>query len=420
MKYFYSLISLLMVSAFSFAQDTAQIVVQGRRNSLQQQQKPYVIMISADGFRYDYARQYNAANLLQLAKSGIEAEAMIPSFPSVTFPNHYTLVTGLYPSHHGLVNNNFLDRNLNKRYAYNGKMIGEQQWYKGMPLWVLAEQQQMLTASFYWVGSEAPIQGTYPTYRYPYNEKINIHNRIQTVVNWLSLPADRRPHLITFYFPEVDHAGHHYGPDAPETRREVLFVDSAVNELNKAVQQTGLKVSFVFVSDHGMAKVDNENPMPTPAAIDTSQFTIARDGVMLELYAKEKSSIQPTYQQLKQDESRYRVYLKSQMPGRLHYGVKDDYYNRIGDILLLARYPNVFGYNTANHKTTIATHGFDPKQVNQMLATFYAWGPAFKSGVRVKAFDNVDVFPVVARILQLQLTQKIDGKFKLAHKILKK
>ncbi|GAB2691931.1 ectonucleotide pyrophosphatase/phosphodiesterase [Mucilaginibacter koreensis] len=408
------------MAACTFGQDTAQIVIPGRVNSPEQQKKPYVIMISVDGFRYDYAKKYNAVHLQQLAKSGVESEAMIPSFPSVTFPNHYTLVTGLYPSHHGLANNNFLDRNLKERYAYNGKMIGDAKWYKGDPLWVLAEQQHMLTASFYWVGSEAPINGIYPTYRYPYNEKISIENRIGTVMNWLHLPAERRPHLITFYFPEVDHAGHHFGPDAPETKQAVAYVDSAVNELNKAVKSTGLKVSFVFVSDHGMAKVDNEHPLNTQASIDTAKFTVAMDGVMLELYAKDKSAIQPTYEQLKKDESKFSVYLKSQMPAYLHYGPRDDYYNRIGDILLLAKYPNVFGRNTDQHKVSPATHGYNPRWVPQMQATFYAWGPAFRKGVMVEPFENVNVFPVVITILGINNPHKIDGKKQnLASKILK-
>jgi predicted AlkP superfamily pyrophosphatase or phosphodiesterase len=420
MKRIITLAIYLLVAAYAFGQDTTQIVIKDRVNSPQQQQKPYVIMISADGFRYDYAKKYNAVHLQQLAKSGIEAEAMIPSFPSVTFPNHYTLVTGLYPSHHGLVNNNFLDRKLNELYAYNGKMISEQKWYKGNPLWVLAEQQHMLTASFYWVGSEAPINGVYPTYRYPYNEKININDRIGTVVNWLKLPAERRPHLITFYFPEVDHAGHHFGPDAPETHKAVLFVDSAINELTKAVKKTGLKVSFIFVSDHGMARVNNDNAMLTPATVDTSKFTITIDGVMLELYAKDKSAIQPTYEQLKTDESNYAVYLKSQMPAYLHYSTKDDYYNRIGDILLLARFPHIFGRNKPNQKINPATHGFDPLQVPEMKATFFAWGPAFKSHLQVQPFENVNVFPVVTTILGLSNTGKIDGeRKKLADKILK-
>src|SRR5574338_438511 len=147
--------------------DTTQKIISGRINSPEQQLKPYVILISADGFRYDYADKYEAKNLLQLSSEGVRAESMIPSYPSLTFPNHYTIVTGLYPSHHGLVNNFFYDRNRKAFYSMrNPKTVKDGTWYGGTPLWVLAEQQQMLTASFYWVGSEADIKGVLSTYYY--------------------------------------------------------------------------------------------------------------------------------------------------------------------------------------------------------------------------------------------------------------
>src|SRR6201996_7629105 len=223
------------------AQDITQQVVPGRKNDPLQENKPYVILISADGFRWDYAEKYHAKNLLALGAEGVKAESMIPSFPSVTFPNHYTLVTGLYPSHHGLVNNSYYDRSRNDFYSMGAKAkVADGTRYGGTPLWVLAEQQHMLAASFYWVASEADIKGTRPSYYYIYNEKIGIDKRIQEVKNWLELPAEKRPHMITFYFPEVDHAGHTYGSDARETEEAVGFVDKAVGDMVKAVKATGL------------------------------------------------------------------------------------------------------------------------------------------------------------------------------------
>src|SRR5258708_7447222 len=143
--------------------DTAQKIIEGRRNSPKQQQKPYVILISADGFRYDYAEKYQAKNLLSLSSDGVKADGMIPSYPSLTFPNHYTLVTGMYPSHHGLVNNYFYDAKRKEKYGMNNKVsVADSSWYGGTPLWVLAEQQQMLSASFYWVASESGIRGDHP------------------------------------------------------------------------------------------------------------------------------------------------------------------------------------------------------------------------------------------------------------------
>lgn len=408
----------LLYAASTFGQaDTAQKIVTGRKNSIEQQKKSYVILISADGFRYDYAQKYQASHLLELSSAGVKATSMIPSYPSVTFPNHYALVSGLYPSHSGLVNNGFYDQDRHDSYFMGDKnKVADGSWYFGSPLWVLAEQQHLLSASFYWVASEAAIQGINPTYYYSYNEKIAIHNRINAVVNWLNLPAEERPHFITFYFPQVDHAGHVYGPDAPETAREVHFVDSAVNELTKAVKTTGLDVNFIFVADHGMIKVDKDHPIGIPAAIDTSKFIISGDGTLVELYAKNGADIQATYSNLKQGAKDYDVYLKTNMPTKLHYGQTDDWHNRIGDILLIPRHPKVF--NLWGKKINPGWHGYDPSLVKDMHATFLAWGPVFKPLTVIQPFENVDVFNLVKSILGLSYTGKIDGTDKLAHAIL--
>ncbi|NHA07030.1 alkaline phosphatase family protein [Mucilaginibacter sp. HC2] len=407
-----------VVIAFGQA-DTIQKITPGRKNNLKQQNKPYVILISADGFRYDYAKKYQATHLLALSKEGVSATSMIPSYPSVTFPNHYALVSGLYPSHSGLVNNAFYDRDRHDSYYMGAKAkVADGSWYYGSPLWVLAEQQRMLSASFYWVASEAAIQNIRPTYYYTYNEKIAIHDRIDAVVKWLKLPPAERPHLITFYFPQVDHAGHMYGPNAPETAHEVHFVDSAVSELNKAVKATGIKANFIFVSDHGMTSVDKEHPIGIPAAIDTSKFLVSGDGILVELYAKNKTDINAAYKQLKQEAVDYDVYLKTNVPTRLHYGQADDWHNRIGDILLIPHYPKVF--NLSNRKIHPGWHGYDPTLVKDMHATFLAWGPAFKKHTTIPSFENVAVFNLVKSILGLKYTGKVDGTDKLAHTILLK
>jgi len=419
MKTLFTLLFCLASSLTTFSQvDTTQQIIPGRKNSKEQQDKPYVILISADGFRYDYAQKYHAEHLLALSAEGIKAASMVPSFPSVTFPNHYSIVTGLYPSHEGLVNNSFYDRTQKKFYSYKSKTATDSVWYGGTPLWVLAEQQQMLSASFYWVGSEAQIKGLYPTYYYKYNEKIVINDRIQTVVNWLELPPEKRPHLITFYFPQVDHEGHKHGPDSKEVESAVHFVDSAVYALTKAVKTTGLNVNFVFVSDHGMTSPDIEHPISVPAAIDTSKYIVSGDGILIELYAKDPNTIQKTYEQLKKEskDQGYEVYLRVNMHSRLHYGKSDDWHNRIGDILLIPTWPKVF--NLYNRKLDPGWHGYDPGAVKDMHATFFAWGPAFKPNTQIDAFPNVNIFPMVSQLLGLGYTFKVDGSKQLAKDIL--
>ncbi|MCX2739393.1 alkaline phosphatase family protein [Pontibacter anaerobius] len=410
----------LLLAAPAWAQvDSAQHVEPGRRNSPEQIQKPYVIMISVDGFRYDYADKYDAANLQALRAQGVQAESMLPSFPSKTFPNHYTLVTGMYPASHGLINNYFYDPQRKEHYSMrNREKVEDGSWYGGVPLWVLAEQNQLLSASYYWVGSEAPVQNTRPTYWYKYSEEVPFDIRVQTVVNWLNLPEEKRPHLITFYLPEVDHAGHRFGPDTPETAQAVKKLDDRMKQLTEAVATTGLPVNYIFVSDHGMTQIDQENTLPLPAAIDTADFLVSGGGMVVELHAKDKSAIKPTYKKLKREANgAYQVYTKGKLPNRLHYGKKDDAYNRVGDILLLTDAPKVFHFSS--RKPSPGAHGYDPTVVKDMHATFYAWGPDIKEGVKLASFTNVQVYAIVAKLLGLRYTHAIDGDCKVAKAILK-
>ncbi|WP_066830453.1 ectonucleotide pyrophosphatase/phosphodiesterase [Rufibacter ruber] len=412
----------LLFSCLSWVQaqpDTTQQVVPNRVNSPAQQQKPYVILISADGFRHDYVRKYNCQNLRQLAQQGVQAKGLQPAFPSKTFPNHYSLVTGLYPAHHGLINNKFYDPNFKAFYANSKPQeVQDPKWYGGTPLWVLAERQQMLSASFYWPGSEAPIQSFLPTYHYRYSEKIAIDQRINTVVEWLQLPAERRPHLITFYFPEVDHAGHTYGPDSPETEAAVQFIDASIGKLTQAVAATGLPVNFVFTADHGMATVDQEQVLRAPP-IDTAQFVVSGNDIMIELYAKQqnRAALKQTYKRLRKGSTPgYKVYLKQNMPKHLHYRPQDDSLRRIGDIILLAQWPKIF--HSAASAPSPGHHGYDPSQTQDLNAAFIAWGPDVKQGLTLPVFENVHVFPIVAQILGLPYNFKLDGNRKIAQQIL--
>ncbi|MBO6213741.1 ectonucleotide pyrophosphatase/phosphodiesterase [Algoriella sp.] len=395
-----------------------QIVVENRVNDPKQFDKPYVILISADGFRYDYAKKYEATNLLNFAKSGIEAKAMYPSFPSITFPNHYTIVTGMYPIHHGLVGNSMLDVATGERYSLgNAKAVTNAKWYGGTPIWNLAEKNKMISACYYWPGSEAPINGILPTYSYKYSEKSPIDFRIQQVVNWLELPEDKRPHLITFYFPEVDHAGHSFGPDSQETKEAVHFIDQSIKKLNDEVAKTGLNVNFVFVSDHGMTRIDDENPLKLPIKIDDTKVQVVYNGSYVSLFIKDKTDVDSVYNQLKVVKTnQFEVYKTTDVPAKYNFNAKDDRLGRIGEIILIAHAPNYF----SNHNAPKGSHGFFVKETPEMKATFMAWGPNFKSGKVIKPFENIQIYPMLAKILGLPIEDKIDGNNQLANKILKK
>lgn len=416
---------LLFISLTAFGQqvnvDTAQVVVPERQNSPETQSKPYVIMISTDGFRYDYAKKYNAENLLKLSNSGVRAEAMIPSYPSITFPNHWSLITGLYPSHHGLIDNFFYDYKRKEAYAMSNKKNAEDgSWYGGTPLWGLAEKQGMVSASLMWVGSASDAGGMRPTYYYPYHEKFTPSEKVEKVVNWLKLPEDKRPHFISLYFPEVDGSGHHYGPDAKETETAVHLIDQAVGNLVQKVNDLGLKnVNFVFVSDHGMIKVDGGTPLEIPAILfDKNRFDFYNSQTLLRVYVKNQDEVKSVYRELKKNKTDdYEVYLDKKLPRYLHFATRDDQYNRIGQILLIPKAPKIF--LEKGKKTSVGKHGYNPRLVPEMKATFYAWGPEFKNNLVIDEFANINVYPLVAEILGLKIDQPIDGKIKVLKEALK-
>jgi predicted AlkP superfamily pyrophosphatase or phosphodiesterase len=380
----------------------------GRKNSVAQQEKPYVILISADGFRSDLAEKYQASQLLALREKGMSADFMLPSFPSYTFPNHYSMATGLFPLHHGIVNNNFYDEDRKEMYQmHNRNKVQDSSWYGGTPLWVLAEKQQMLSASFFWVGSEAAVQGIRPTYWYYYNTHYTMEERVQVLVDWLSLPPESRPHLILFYMPEPDHALHDNGLDSPETKKAVLMVDSAIELMRRRVDSLGLPVNYIFVSDHGMVNTQRDKAIHLPSLIDTSKFVIPSGSAVLQLYAKKKKYIRPAYKKLKSLEKDYTVYRPIDIPAQWHYGLENDRYNRLGDLLLVAN-PPAFFYTGQSPSKKIGYHGFD-NMLTEMRASFIAWGPQLPEGKKLSYLRNVDVYPLVAQILQLKIEEDIDG-----------
>ena len=419
------ILSFLFILNFiiAFSQtDTAQVVIPNRINSAEAISKPYVILISADGFRYDYAEKYNAKNLLKIAENGVSAEAMIPSFPTITFPNHWSLITGLYPAHHGLIDNFFYDYTKKEFYKMSSQENAEDgTWYGGTPLWSLAEKQGMLSASMMWVGSASNAGGTRPTYYYHYHEKFTPEEKIEKVIDWLQLPEDRRPHFITLYFPEVDGAGHRFGPESLEAEQSVQLVDAAIGNLINKVNELGLlNVNFIFVADHGMIKVDGENPIEIPTILfDKTKFDFYNAQTLLRVVVKNPKEIKSAYKELKKSKTPdYEVYLDKKFPKKLNFGKKNDRYNRIGQILLVPKAPKIF--LEKGKKTSLGKHGYSPYEVSEMKAIFMASGPAFKTKKKIGEFQNVNVYPMVTDILQLKITEPIDGTDRVAKEILSK
>ncbi len=283
-----------------------------RRTPRRNKSKHYVVLVSLDGFRYDYAAKYGAKNLLAMAARGATApEGMIPEYPSLTFPNHYSIVTGLYPEHHGIVANSFYDPVRKESYTYaNPKDTGDGSWYGGTPLWVLAEQQGMRAACFFWPASDAEIQGKRPSYYVaPYDDNFPDEKRVDQVLAWLALPPEKRPHFITLYYPNTDHAGHVYGPDAPETGEAVRHVDEMMGRLLQGIADSGLPVDLIVLADHGMETLKGGWVMLEKWA-DLSQFETA--GPLL--YARSDEDAEKAYQSLLGASDTFQVYRRAQVP----------------------------------------------------------------------------------------------------------
>jgi predicted AlkP superfamily pyrophosphatase or phosphodiesterase len=399
------------------AQSLAQVItVDHGANAPAQQAKPYVVLVSLDGFRYDYAGKYGAKHLLALGAQGaIAGQGMIPSYPSLTFPNHYTLVTGLYPEHHGIVANKFYDPVRKQQYSLSDPVsLRDGSWYGGNPLWSLAEKAGMRSACFFWPGSEAEIAGERPSYYLNFDDHFPDEKRIDQVIAWLRLPSAQRPHFITLYYSNVDHAGHMYGPDSPQTAAAVAHVDELVGALEAQLRQLELPIDLIVVSDHGMERVQGDS-----ITLDKYTSLAGFTTVGPLLYANSEAAAEKAYQGLKIKTDAFTVYRRSRVPAALHYNSNP----REGDPVIIPNGPYAITAQapqagTTGHPPDPGAHGYDPRMMKSMRALFIAEGPDIRPGSKLEPFENVNVYPLVAKILGLQAPQ-VDGTLNVLSKILK-
>jgi predicted AlkP superfamily pyrophosphatase or phosphodiesterase len=404
---------LLSLAAIALATARAQagaplpvIHVDHGANSADAQKAHYVVLVSLDGFRWDYAKKWGARHLLELGKEGAWApEGMLPSYPSLTFPNHYAMVTGLYPEHNGLVANSFYDPEKNARYApADAAAVTDGSWYSGVPLWSLAESQGMRAACFFWPGSEAKIAGYLPTYYLHFDDKVDDEARIGQVLAWLKLPEVERPHFITLYYSEPDHEGHEFGPEAPETRAAALKADALVGKLKAGLDATKLPIDLVVVSDHGMARVEG-GWVTLDQFADLSGF----ETVGSLLYGKSEEDRAKAYNQLKKASEKFVAYRRKDVPAGLNYNQNpregDPVIVATGPYAIRAHSPPAGGEDRPPNK---GMHGFDPRAMPEMKASFFAAGPDILPGKTLAPFENVNLYPWLAHLLGLQ-APKSDG-----------
>lgn len=381
--------------------------------------KPTVILISFDGFRWDYMEKTDTPNLQHLAANGVRAQRMIPSFPSKTFPNHYTLVTGLYPENHGIVSNRMWDPNLNKAFVYKDSLNNlESVWWGGEPIWSTAVKQGQRSATFFWPGSEAEIGDIRPTYSRPYDGKVPDSSRADQVLQWLDLPVEQRPTLITLYFSLTDEIGHKYGPESKEILSAIRAMDTVAGRLIDGLKARSLfnKVNIIVTADHGFATVSADSLIFLDDYIDMSSVNAIMESPVVGLRSKDGDN-QKLFDIMANAHTHMHAYNKDNMPPRFHYSKND----RISPVVLVA--DEGWSITTKSylnkHKDYQfgGNHGFD-NELLCMGAIFVAHGPAFKKGYLVEPFQNIHVYELMTHILGLKPAPN-DGSFDAVKKMLK-
>ena len=257
-------------------------------------------------FPLDYLDRYAPPNLLKLAGEGVRADGLIPQFPSKTFPNHYTIVTGLTLAHHGIVSNNMKAPDIPGEFSMSNRDVqNDSRWWGGEPIWNTAEKQGLKSAAMFWPGSEVIIGGRRGTYWTPYQDDLPHLQRLTRILGWLKLPEAERPSFLTLYFSDVDTAGHRYGPDSEETRAAIAKVDESIGGLLAGIERAGLRdrVNYVIVSDHGMSALSPERTIVLDNYVDVSKVDVidwspmlginALDGDNEKLYLALKTSTRP-------------------------------------------------------------------------------------------------------------------------------
>ncbi len=393
----------------------------------QEKRDQYVILISLDGYRYDYTERFQPEHINKFIKEGSAAEFMIPSFPTKTFPNHYSIATGLKPENHGLVNNAFYDPQKGLTYSIRDRSIVEDgYWYGGVPLWVLAENNGLKAASYFFVGSEADVQGVRPSYYHNYDAAVSNLTRVSKVFEWLELPEEERPRMITLYFSDMDDIGHAYGPDNDlQLSNRLSKLDKELGALLEGLKSIDLDINVFIVSDHGMVNVPKQNLLNLDLIMEGVDARVVNNGAMAHVYVSNPLELEEIFIRLSQREGPFQV---ARIRDKQYYKNVDSYVGRLGDLLImpdlgfyLATTPDMVKYQNRSGllgTSVFGEHGFSP-EYKEMQAIFYANGPSIKKGLIVSPFQNVHVYPLIAHILGLPIPEGIDGDLSVLQKILK-
>ena len=355
----------------------------------------YTVIISLDGLRWDYLDTYDVPFMNQLAREGVKA-VMQPSFPSKTFPNHYTLATGLVPDHHGIITNTFWDREKGVEFSLGNKVTrADAKYYGGDPIWLTAKHQGVKTATVFWVGSDVKINGEYPTYWRDYQtQQLGYEERVDEIIRLLKMPEQDRPHLVMAYFEEPDRSGHSYGPMNRLTRRAVEDMDLLLSKLWTRIQMLPFadKVNLIITGDHGMTSVDPNRFVDIDDVLPRHWYERFCNDYPTLIYASAPQYIDSIYNAMQQVDH-VRAWKRGQLPAYLNYGTNKN----MGDVVVLPDVGWLFADKPS--KKQRGSHGFDHTAADMQVG-FRAIGPDFKVGyVKADRFRNVCVYPLLCYLL---------------------
>lgn len=382
-----------------------------------------LILISLDGFRWDYTEKYAAQSptLRGLKREGASVRGLIPVFPSNTFPNHYTLVTGLYPAKHGIVNNDFFDPESGQFFRYNQPASAlDPRWWGGEPIWVTAIRQGRRAATAFWVGSEVPVGGVRPTFWQRFDYSVPFARRLDELVRWLTLPAQERPDVVTFYLEETNGAGHRFGPDSPELAAAVKLSDERIAALLARLRAANIEPNLVVASDHGMTATSVDRVVILDDHIDRNSVQIDSEGSVLALRPRQgdAAALVEAFASV----PHVRAYRAEDLPTRFRlHGTR-----RIAPVWVLPDEGWHIGTRANFERLKVrykergylaGDHGYDPA-LPSMHGILIAHGPAFRRGVEAPAAENIHVYPLLCAILGLQ-PAAVDGDDRLVRTLLR-
>lgn len=389
---------------------------QNQNRSFSEEINP-VLLISFDGFMNEYLERNNTPNFDRFIENGVKAEYLVPVFPTKTFPNHYTIVTGLYAENHGIIANSFPDSRLDARFSYGPiNSPNDERWWGGEPIWITAEKQGLTSATFFWPGSEASIDGVQSTKWVQYDGAVPDKVRIDSVMTWMDPAGFVQADFGSLYFSFVDGIGHDFGPNSTQVDEATMRADSLLGYLFEKIDEHNLsyKLNVIITSDHGMAELSTGRVIFLDDIINLDDVEMI-DWTPVGLIQPDEGSKMKVYSALKENENNYRVYLKDELPE--HYYFSDHY--RIPEIIMIADVGYTITTRSFFEETENmgGTHGFD-HEAPEMRTIFIANGPDFKDGEVVKPFQNIHIYELMCNILGLDPAEN-DGNLEEVNNLLR-